>query len=130
MIVVDASAILEVLLGTPAAPRIEERLFRRDEFLHVPHLLDVEVAQGLRRNALAGTMTEERGLEALRILADMRLTRHPHTRFLRRIWELRHNVTAYDAVYLALSEVLSAPLVTRDAHLAATSGHAATVEVL
>lgn len=130
MIVVDASAVIEVLLGTPAARRITERLFAEGETLHAPHLLDVEIAQVLRRYALAGAFGSERGGEALEDLADLPIARYPHQPFLSRIWELRHNVTAYDAAYLALAEALAAPLVTRDAKLASAAGHRARIELV
>jgi predicted nucleic acid-binding protein len=129
VIVVDASAILEVLLNTPAAPRVADRLFVAGETLHAPHVLDLEVAQVLRRYAAAGTVTATRGAEALADFADLPLDRYPHHLFLERIWELRHHLTAYDAAYVALAEALAAPLVTRDAALA-RAGHRARVEVL
>lgn len=130
MIVVDASAVLEVLLVTPVGVRVGERIFAPGEALHAPHLLDVEVAQVLRRLLLAGDLTAGRGQEALEDLADLRLTRHPHRPFLARIWELRHNVTAYDAAYVALAEALGAPLLTCDAPLARSAGHTARIELL
>lgn len=130
MIVVDASAAIEVLLNTPAAARIAERLFAPGETLHAPHLLDVEVAQVLRRYALAGQLDAARGVEALDDLAALPLTRYPHDLLLPRIWELRENVTAYDAVYLALAEVLAAPLLTRDQALASAPGHEARIELI
>ena len=130
MIVVDASAILEVLLGTAVGARVAERLFTPGETLHAPHLLDVEVAQVLRRYALAGDLDSARGLEALEDMADLPLTRYPHDLLLPRIWELRRNLTAYDAAYVALAEALAAPLVTRDAALASTRLHRARVELL
>ena len=104
MIVVDASAVIEVLLSTPTGNRMAERFFDPDETLHTPHLLDVEVAQVLRRYTRTGELDAARGLQALEDLADFPLTRYPHDLFLLRIWELRHNVTAYDAVYIALAE--------------------------
>ena len=107
MIVADASVVLEVLLRTRVAPQIEERIFSPRETLHVPHILDLEVAQVLRRYCVSGTMKPERGLEALVDLADLPITRYPHDIFLPRIWELRDNMTAYDAVYVALAETLS-----------------------
>ncbi len=129
MIVVDASAMLEVLLATQTGARVEERLLGAGESLHAPHLLDVEVAQVLRRYAAAKELTPERGREALADLADFPLHRYPHDVLLPRIWELRSNVTAYDAAYLALAETLVAPLVTCDARLASAPRHAARVEV-
>jgi predicted nucleic acid-binding protein len=130
MIVVDAAALLEVLLNTPAGGRIADRLFAAGETLHAPHLLDLEVAQVLRRYTRTGEMSPQRGLQALEDLVDLPLVRYPHELFLPRIWELRDNVTAYDAAYLALAEALAAPLVTRDAALASTTAHRGRVEVV
>ena len=130
MIVVDASAVLELLLNTPASGRVAERLFARNDTLHAPHLLDLEVAQVLRRYTFSGEMEAERSEQALEDLADLPLNRYPHDVFLRRIWKLRHNLTAYDAAYVALAEALDAPLITRDATLARASGHEARVEVV
>lgn len=130
MIVVDASAILEVLLRAPAVARLSDRLFAADETLLAPHLIDVEVAQVLRRYAIAGKIAPERGSEALSCLADFRLTRYPHYVLLPRIWELRDNLAAYDAAYVALAELLDAPLVTRDRRLANAPGHRARIEIV
>lgn len=130
MIVVDASAMLEVLLNTPAAERIVDRLSAAGETLHTPHLIDLEIAQVLRRYAASGEMDPRRGLQALEDLADLPLVRYPHDLFLPRIWELRHNLTAYDAAYVALAEALPASLVTRDAALASRGVHRARVELM
>ncbi len=130
MIVVDSSAVLEVLLRTEAAAHMEERIFSSGETLHAPHLLDVEVAQVLRRYSLSGELSPERGLETVVDLADLPITRYPHDVFIPRIWELRHNLTAYEGVYVALAEILSAPLLTRDARLSSASGHKATIELV
>ena len=128
MIVVDASALLEVLLQTDASAAVEARLFGGST-LHAPHLLDLEVVQVLRRYEHAGVLTAVRAREALDALGAFRIERYPHHLFLRRIWTLRANATAYDACYLALAEALNAPLLTMDRRLAGVPGHAATVEI-
>jgi predicted nucleic acid-binding protein len=130
MIVIDASALLEVLLRTPDAQAVEGRLFDPDETLHTPHLLDIEVAQVIRRYAAKGELDGARGAAALEDLASFPLRRYPHGLLLPRVWELRSNLTAYDAVYVALAEALEAPLLTRDRRLAAASGHRATIELV
>ena len=130
MIVVDASALIEVLLRTPAAKDVERRLFDSRQALHAPHLLDVEVAQVLRRYVANGEIDADRGRAALADLADFPVLRHPHTFMLSRIWDLRNILTAYDAAYVALAEALDAPLLTRDRRLAGASGHVARVELV
>ena len=129
MIVVDASAMIEVLLVTPAAVAIEERIFDPAESLHAPHLLDLEVAQVLRRYCASGDMDADRAREALLDLDALGVIRYPHDLFLPRVWELRHNVTAYDAAYVALAEELAAPLLTRDRRLSSAPGHDAVIEL-
>lgn len=129
MIVLDASALLEVLLGTARGARIEARIFRRGEALHAPHLIDLEVAQVLRRFVASGELPAERAGQALEDLTDFPLRRYPHDVLLPRIWELRQNATAYDAAYIVLAEALPAPLVTCDQKLATIPTHAAKVEV-
>jgi len=130
VIVVDASALLEVLLRTPAALAMDKRLFEPRQTLHVPHLLDVEVAQVFRRYVASGEIDAERGRVALADLAAFPLRRYPHDFLLPRVWTLRSNLTAYDAVYVALAEALDAPLITRDRRLAAAAGHHARVELV
>jgi predicted nucleic acid-binding protein len=129
MIVLDASAAVDWLLQTPAARQIESRIFSRSESLHAPHLLDLEVAQVLRRLVREKIISDSRAREAISDLLDLRIIRYPHTLLLPRIWQLRHNFPAYDAAYLALAEKLGAPLVTRDGRLAPGSGRGAIVEV-
>lgn len=130
MIVVDASALAEVLLRGPAAAAVELRIHDMRETLHAPHLIDVEVAHVVRRYAARRDIDVELGRAAIEDLADFPLHRHPHQSLLPRIWELRHNLSAYDAAYVALAETLDAPLVTRDGRLAASSGHRARIELL
>ncbi len=130
MIVVDASAALEVLLRTPAAASVERLLFAPGQTLHAPHLIDIEVAQVLRRYAIKGQLSAARCREALADLADLPLAKYPHDFLLARIWELRDNLTAYDAAYVALAEALDAPLLTRDRRLAFASGYRAHIELV
>lgn len=130
MIVADASAILEVLLRTPDSFAVDARLFRGKESLCAPHLLDLEVAQVLRRYVQRGEITEHRGRISLELLARFPITRYPHEPLLRRVWELRENLTAYDAAYVALAEATRATLVTRDTRLAAAPGIRAKIDVV
>ena len=130
MIVVDASALLEVLLRTPAAALVERFLFDPAQTLHAPHLIDLEVAQVVRRYAASGEIGDGRAREALSDLAALPLHRYPHDFLLQRVWELRNNFTAYDAVYVALAEALDSPLLTRDRRLAGAAGHRARIELV
>jgi predicted nucleic acid-binding protein len=130
LIVVDASALLEVLLRTSAARMVENYLFAPGQTLHAPHLLDIEVAQVMRRYAAAGEIDGERGRLALEDLGGLPMQRYPHDFLLSRVWELRHNITAYDAVYVALAEALDAVLLTRDRRLAGAAGHHARIELV
>ena len=129
MIVLDASAAVDWLLQTSAGQSIEKRIYSRNETLHAPHLLDLEVTQVLRRLALQGVVPVRRADEAVHDLLDLRIIRYPHFVLLPRIWQLRHNLSAYDAAYIVLAEKLGAALVTRDVRLAAASGHAAAIEL-
>ncbi len=128
--VVDASAAIEWLLRTQKGSVIEAQMFSKGQTLHAPHLLDIEVTQVLRRYARERAVTEARAEQLLQNLVDLRILRHRHTFLLRRAWQLRHHLTVYDAVYVALAEALDAPLLTCDAKIAAAPGHHATVEVV
>ena len=131
MIVLDASAAIEWLIKSPTGTKVDRRLFSSPPpTLHVPHLLDVEITQVLRRYVREKTMTTSRGEEALQDLRDLPLNRYPHDILMPRVWELRAVLTAYDAVYVALAELLDAPLLTCDRKVALGSVHRATVEVV
>ena len=129
MIVLDASAVIEILLQTNAGAPVGERLLTMDSSLHAPHLLDVEVAQVLRRFVARGELKETRAGQALETLRDLPVERYSHEILLPRIWALRQNLTAYDAAYVALAEILGATLLTRDSRILRASGHSARVEV-
>lgn len=126
----DASAVLELLLRTERGRLVERRIAPAGETLHAPHLLDIEVSQVLRRYLLRGAIDAVRAREALQDFLDLGVERYPHAALLPRIWDLRHDLTAYDAAYLALAEALDAPLLTSDARLAAAPGTPASVEVI
>ena len=130
MIVLDASFLVEVLLSRPSVGHFANRLRDPREALHAPHIIDLEVAQVLRRYQATREMSTQHAREALQLLALMPLERHAHWPFLDRIWELRRNVTAYDAAYVALAEALEAPLLTCDRALASAPGHHALVELI
>jgi predicted nucleic acid-binding protein len=130
VIVIDASALLEVLLRTPRGAGIETRLFGAPQSVHSPHLLDVEVAQVIRRFAMAREIAVERAQAALDDLMDFPIWRHPHDFLLPRVWALRNNFSAYDAAYVALAEVLEATLLTHDRRLAAAARQHVSVELV
>jgi predicted nucleic acid-binding protein len=130
VIVLDASAAVEWLLRLPLAGAVDEWLGRTDQSLHAPHLLDVEVAQVVRRFAGRGAITAERGAQALVDLADLDVNRYPHTPLLTMVWDLRTNLTAYDAAYVALAVTLEATLLTLDARLAAAPLPGAKAELI
>jgi predicted nucleic acid-binding protein len=128
MIVLDASAAIDWLLQTAAGARIEHRIFTHRETLHAPHLIDLEVAQVLRRLVREAAVSAHRAEQAVEDLLDLRMARYPHFVLLPRIWQLRYNLSAYDAAYVALAEKLGAKLITCDLRLANASGHHARVE--
>jgi predicted nucleic acid-binding protein len=129
VIVLDASAAIDWLLQTAVGQQIEKRIYARGESLHAPHLLDVEVTQVLRRLVRERAVSEPRADQAIHDLLDLRVTRYPHFIFLPQIWRLRHNLSAYDASYVALAEKLDATLITRDAGMASASVRGVSVEL-
>ena len=130
MIVVDASALVDVLRRSNGSRAIEDRLLDPRESLHAPHLIDLEVAQVLRRYVGRGDMGAHRGAQALDDLRSFPITRYEHEPFLPRIWSLRENLTAYDAAYVALAEGLDATLLTRDGRLAQAVDGLVSVEIM
>jgi len=130
LIVLDASAIVELLLGTVRGRAVAARIADPGLGLHVPHLADVDVAQALRRYEREGELAAHEAAAALATLGELDLERHPHEPLLRRVWTLRDNLSAYDAVYVALAEALGARLLTCDARLARSPGQSRRIEVV
>jgi predicted nucleic acid-binding protein len=130
VIVVDASVAVDILLQLDAAEVLMDSMFSETETLHAPQLMDIEVAQVIRRYWRAGDITAARGMQAIEDLQDLPITRYAHEPLLDRIWQLRTNATAYDAAYLALAEALDAVLLTRDQALARIPGVKVVVEVV
>lgn len=130
MIVIDASAAVELLLATVAGEKVAQVVSRKGATLHAPHLIDLEVLHVLRRLVQSGQMTAFRAGQARDDFADLRVQRYGHLALSERIWELRENATAYDAAYLALAEALPGTLLTCDAALANVPGIHARVEVV
>ena len=128
MIVLDASAAVGILLNHDAVS-LKSRL-RTDPNLNAPHLIDAEVAHAVRRLHLSGDVDDDRGRELLSDLRVFPMIRHPHHPFLGRAWELRLEISAYDALYVALAEALDAQLLTRDRRLASAAERYVTVEVV
>jgi predicted nucleic acid-binding protein len=129
LIVLDASAAVDWLLRTQVGQQINRRIYLHGESLHAPHLLDVEVSQVLRREVREKRISADRGAEAIHDLILLDIRRYPHTPLLSEIWQHRHTLSAYDAAYVVLTEILGATLLTRDARLAAAHGHSANIEL-
>lgn len=118
------------MIETPNSAAINRRIFADMETLHAPHLIDLEIANILRRYVQKRELSSRSASQALDDLSSVPLQRYPHTLLISRIWELRNNLTAYDAAYVALAEMLDAPLITRDAALSIAPGHHAKIELV
>lgn len=127
MIVLDASAVIELLLRTVRGELVEALIEDPDVTLHAPHLLDVEVTQVLRRLSRTGTISSKRATLALDTFGDLRISRYEHSPLLKRAWALRDALSAYDACYVALAEAIDARLVTFDEQLARAKHRAVTI---
>ena len=124
--VIDASVLTDFLLGRPQTlDALDAELAGHEhEPLHAPELIEPETLNALRRMVLAGSLTDARAGEAASDLEDVRLIRYPHAPLRSRIWELRHNLSAYDATYLSLAEALGdCVLLTADGGLASHARH-------
>lgn len=130
MIVLDASAVVELLLGGRRAEAVIRWLEAEEGEIHAPALLDVDVVQAFRRLVASGIVEVARGGAAVEILQELPVTRHVEAPLLPRLWELRAGLTAYDAAYVALAEALDCPLLTFDTGLAGAPGISARVELL
>ncbi len=128
--VLDASGAIELLLYTAPGKRLAAVLESEADIVHVPHLIDLEIAHVLRRYVMNGTLDQRAGSSALRLWRELDVERYPHEPLLDRIWQLRANVSAYDAVYVALAETLSDVLVTGDRRLARVPGLGVAVEAV
>lgn len=124
IVVVDSSAIVNVLIDADPAELVAEVAMNE---LAAPHLLDFEVLNVLRRLVHRGEVSEKDAVEARRLFASMNIIRYAADGVAERVWALRHNLTSYDASYVALAEVLDAPLLTCDAKMAKAAGHEAVV---
>lgn len=123
--------VIDLLLAVDAtADQLRSLVLEHSPALAVPHLLDVEVAQALRRLVAAGAVPLAEARRGMADLRDLPLQRYPHLPLMPRVFELRANITAYDGVYVALAEGLDADLYTRDRRLARAPGHRARVRLV
>lgn len=128
MIVLDASALVDLLLKTSSGHVVAGLIANPAIGLHVPHLADIEVAQALRRYAQDGDIARADAETAISAMHALDLQRHAHEPLLDRVWELRHNMSAYAAAYVALAEALDARVITCDGRLARAPGGRARIE--
>lgn len=127
MIVLDTSAAIELLLSLPLSRKVQDLLDEHDWVVAAPELLQIEVLQVLRRRVTSGVTSIDDAEYALNILRDINVRYFNHEVLIDRVWELRSNLTAYDASYVALAELLDGNLVTSDARLAHAPGNNARI---
>lgn len=130
MIVVDASAALELILRSPASKDLRVRLLLAGDELHAPHLIDLEILQVIRRMVRIRALSVDVAAQVVDAWSSLEVVRYPHIQFADRVFQLRDNFTAYDAAYIALAEALDAPLVTHDAKFQKAGGHQARIELI
>jgi predicted nucleic acid-binding protein len=130
VIVVDSSVLANVVADDTQEGDLARERLGQAASLHAPDLVYLEVLSVLRRRAASGNLDERRSLMAREDLRDLPMQSYPHRPLIERVWELRRNVTAYDAAYLALAELLGCPLLTADGRLAGAPGVSCQVEVL
>ncbi len=131
MIVVDSSVVVDLILNIePYFDKISERILNESPNLFAPYLLDAEVTQILRKFTLNGKITTSRANTAIEDYKDLPITRYPHLPLLNRAFELRNNLTVYDALYLTLAEALEVSLLTRDNSFAKVSKVKSEVQII
>ncbi|MEM9705477.1 MAG: type II toxin-antitoxin system VapC family toxin [Pseudomonadota bacterium] len=130
MIVVDASLAFEIMLASQRSDVLSDLLLAKGDVLCAPEIIELELLQTLRRLVYQGSVTEALAAQAIDNLNDLRIERFSHNPLRRRIWSLRHYLTAYDAAYFALAELLEAPLWTLDRKYLSVPGQTAQIEIL
>lgn len=130
MIVIDASLAFEISIATKDAMALGDKLMGSPQLLAAPEVIELEFMQTLRRFHRQGEIDLNRAKKAMRNFADLGIELFSHRPLRPRIWDLRENLTAHDAAYVALAEILDAPLWTRDAKFRGATGARATIEIL
>jgi predicted nucleic acid-binding protein len=130
VLVLDASVLAEYIVGSERGQAVARRLARITGLPHLPDLAIAETVSVVRSWVARGELDESAARVALVALRDFPGTRYPSELLIPRIWELRHNLTSYDAHYVALAELLDLPLYTADARIGRATGHTAHVEIL
>lgn len=128
-VVVDASAVFALIKNDAAAPALRKRLLERDLLFYAPAVIDLEILSTARRYVFRGELTVAQTDALFAVYASIEIVRFAHDSFFSRIWQLRENITAYDAAYVAIAEAHRIPLVTLDARLAKSAPRTIRVEL-